>query len=128
MHEHTRPDRNKYLQYNCVNIIHYKEKFAKAEADGCTKETLCNLYFIALQYQFFGSEYCILNFGYYSTDRYDYDSIMEYTSFEFHDPDLVKEEPNNPDFYPLAKLKDSKKSIIPIPDANWQVSLRVRTA
>jgi hypothetical protein len=108
MHEHIRPDRNKYVQYNCLNVLHYTEKLDKAKADGYTKEALCNVYDVALKYQFYGTEYCILNFGWLSNTRYDYDSIMEYTSFEFHDPDLVEQELKNPEFYPLASPKDGK--------------------
>jgi len=51
---------------------------------------------------------------------------MMYSSREYSDPELVKNDPKNPDFYPLVrKDEDGKKYIIPPPTEDWRVSLSV---
>jgi hypothetical protein len=57
----------------------------------------------------------------YSSISYDYDSIMQYSSWHGYDPELVKNDPDNPDFYPMVRLKDGKKSLIPRPSPTWEV-------
>jgi hypothetical protein len=53
---------------------------------------------------------------------------MQYSScsFSLSDPDLIAQDPKNPDFYPMAGLVSGKKSIIPLPFPDWQVSVYIQ--
>lgn len=122
LHEHTRSDRDQFVQYSCVNVLHYKEKLEEAKNAGKIKEQLCTHYDTAVKVNFYGSEFVSVTYGQVSPG-YHYWSIMHYSSFSFSDPDLIALDPKNPDYYPMAALfAGGKKSIIPLPFADWEVS------
>lgn len=46
-----------------------------------------------------------------------------YSSISFSNPDLAKNDPDNPNYYPLVALhEDGKKNILPKPPSDWRVS------
>lgn len=59
--------------------------------------------------------------GYYSS-VYDTASIMHYWSRVFANEDLIDDDPNNPDAYPLVILLGGRKYLIPAPTAQFAVS------
>jgi hypothetical protein len=128
MHEHSRGDRDEYVQFNCHNLISFAEALEKATGDGFTQDELCNNFNVANNYKFDATRYykwenAGINYG----SHYDYNSIMHYSSWQSHNHALTDADPTNPDKYPLVRLtggRNGQKSLLPLPlpYPDWQIS------
>jgi hypothetical protein len=134
MHEHSRGDRDNYIQFNCQNLIGFAEALAKATADGFTQDQLCNNINVATRYNFDATQYYKWETkGMQHSSDYDYDSIMHYSSWQSHNPAITDSDPNNPDKYPIVRLtggKGGQKSLLPLPRPypEWSISRLDRDA
>ncbi|KAH7084364.1 hypothetical protein FB567DRAFT_593839 [Paraphoma chrysanthemicola] len=57
LHKHSRPDRDNYAQFNCINLAGFEEALKRAYADGYNKQDLCTREDVADQYGFPSLEY-----------------------------------------------------------------------
>ncbi|KAH7072074.1 hypothetical protein BKA63DRAFT_568004 [Paraphoma chrysanthemicola] len=122
LHEHSRPDRDNYVQFNCINLAGFEEALKRAYADGYNKQDLCTREDVADRYGFPSLEYMPDPQGWRSAE-YDHDSIMHYPSQAHANVDLVID-PNNPDFYPLVRLSgaERKKKMNFPPEEDFEIS------
>jgi hypothetical protein len=91
-----------------------------------TKSQLCEDENIAQKYGFHGDQFT--KDGIATSKRYDYDSIMHYNSFDYYNPDIVNKDLKDPNLYPIARLTNGEKSIMPYLDGgkagnNWDMSI-----
>jgi hypothetical protein len=47
---------------------------------------------------------------------------MHYSSWAFDNPELVAVDPTDPDYYPMARLDNGKKSLLPYPIKPFAIS------
>ncbi|KAI8940913.1 hypothetical protein NX059_002171 [Plenodomus lindquistii] len=120
MHEHSRADRDNHIVYNCDALIDFATKWAAARAAGVSKFDFCNDPDVADRFDFVAFGFHKDN-GLYSAE-YDHDSIMHYSSYTGARNDLIRADRNNMDHYPLTKLVNGVRSIIP---SRWRGEVKV---
>jgi hypothetical protein len=123
MHEHQRPDRDNYVQFNCINVIGYGQAIQRASQDGFTRDQLCGNLNVANHYGFAASQYIKWtneNLG--VSTGFDYNSIMNYPSWVASNPDLISLDPGNTDYYPMAKLINRQKHFFQLPAKDFTIS------
>jgi hypothetical protein len=118
LHEHQRPDRNDFVQYNCEMLVGYDDALKRASEKGHGADELCN------------SAQCAAEFGFAATQfttngalvdpstgskQYDVDSIMYYISENFADPQKYGNHWGDPWYNPLVKKDNDKKLVIDEP-------------
>jgi hypothetical protein len=47
---------------------------------------------------------------------------MYYASWAFHNPELVGVDPTDPDYYPITRLDNGQKSLLPYPIKPFAIS------
>ncbi|KAF2027052.1 hypothetical protein EK21DRAFT_115173 [Setomelanomma holmii] len=122
-HEHSRPDRDMYVQYNYDKVVGYADALSRAQQDNYSATQLCTNIFVAQHYGFLGLEFMNpLGEEGHGSDNYDQSFIMHYFSTMMADPKSVDDDPIKPDSYLLAMKIGDKKYIITEPRRNFKVS------
>jgi hypothetical protein len=123
LHEHQRPDRKDFVQYNCEMLVGYDDALKRASEKGHGADELCNSARCAAEFGFAATQFTtngVLVDPSTSSKQYDVDSIMHYTSENFADPQKYGNHRGDPSYYPLVKKNSDKKLIIdephPFPD------------
>jgi hypothetical protein len=112
LHKFERPDRNKYMVYNCENVFGFEEAYKKARADFFSKPSLCTDPDLMDDYNFPAGKVFVKAKGTEGSNQFDYHSITNYPSVLGANPDIVNKDPNNRDNYPLvAKDENGTKYI-----------------